>query len=439
VFPDSRVTDKQSVKEVTGMKLLLSAYSCTPGEGSERGTGWNWAQCLAANGYEVIVMTRAVDQQRIEGFAGDHPVELIRFIFHDLSPPWQLIYKLPLGNYAYYFLWQYTAAKLASKLHNTERFDRVQHLTWGSFRVPSFMGRLTIPFIFGPVGGGEDTPKNLRRGLGWRGRLFDAMRRASSALMSPCMGFTYRTASEIVATTEETLRKIPAKYRHKISVRQGVGIDPSPVENRSLPLNSLPRKSSRLELVFVGRLFPWKGVHLILKALALLEASLPSVHLTVIGTGKDLPRLQHLSRRLKVDEFVSWVPWIPWEEMIRAYQQFDLFTFPSLHDSGGMAVLEAMTFGLPVVCLDLGGPGINVNNSCGRVIATQGVSEDHVVREMAQFLLEILVNRNMLRGLSESARAHAATLTWQAKVDAVYGESLGQQANQIQGVLSAKA
>jgi len=416
------------------MKVLLSAYSCTPGEGSERGTGWNWAQCIAANGYEVTVMTRAVDQQRIEEFVEDHPVEFLQFVFHDLSPSWQLIYKLPFGNYVYYFLWQYTAAEVASKLHSTERFDRVQHITWGSFRVPSLMGKLKIPFIFGPVGGGEDTPKNLRRGLGWRGWLFDAMRRASSALMSPCMGFTYKTASEIVATTEETQRKIPAKYRHKVRVRQAVGIDPASVGDQSfeLPLKLSPRKSSRLELVFVGRLLPWKGVHLILRALALLEASLPSVHLTVIGTGKDLPRLQHLSRRLKVDEVVSWVPWMPREELIREYPQFDLFTFPSLHDSGGMAVLEAMALGL-------GGPGINVNNSCGRVIATQGVSEDHVVKDIAQFLMEILADRNMLPRLSESARARAAALTWQANVNAVYAKSVGHQANQIPGVLIAKA
>jgi glycosyltransferase involved in cell wall biosynthesis len=413
------------------MKLLLSAYSCLPGDGSEPGIGWNWAQCIAAMGHDVIVMTRGVNREPIEKFVASHSVEPVRFAFHDLPPLLQRIREFPFGNYVYYFLWQYTAAKRALELHRTERFDRVQHITWGSFRVPSFMGRLNIPFIFGPVGGGEDTPRNLRAGLGWRGRLWDGVRRISSALMAPGMGFTYAAASEIVATTEETLLKIPVKYRYKARQQQAAGIDHDGLLGllSKLPLNPKPRSSSRLELLYVGRLLPWKGLHLMLRVLALLDGSSSDIHLTVIGSGRDLSRLQHLSRRLKVDGMVSWVPWMPREELIGVYSQFDLFTFPSLHDSGGMAVLEALTFGLPVVCLDLGGPGIAVNDNCGRVIATAGLSENQVVEAIAQFLTEVFADRSKLRSLSDSARARAATLTWQANVNSIYDSSLVTQAN----------
>ncbi|WP_263353190.1 glycosyltransferase family 4 protein [Acidicapsa acidisoli] len=413
------------------MKVLLSAYSCLPGGGSEPGLGWNWAQCIAANGHSVIVITRTVNQREIETYIERHPAESLQFVFHDLSPFLQRIYKLPLGNYSYYFLWQYTAARLALKLHRTEKFDRVHHITWASFRVPSFMGQLGIPFIFGPVGGGEDTPKNLRSGLGWRGRLWDALRRASSALMALWMGSTYEAASEIVATTQETLSKIPAKYRHKSRSQQAIGIDfEGLVRLRPNLLNNrVAQDSSRLELLYVGRLLPWKGLHLVLKALALLDASYPNLHLSIIGSGRDLPRLQRLARRLSVDAIISWIPWMPREELIGVYSSFDLFTFPSLHDSGGSAVLEALTFGLPVVCLDLGGPATAVNDSCGRVISTAGLSEDQVVKAIAQFLTEVLADRSILRRLSEAARAHAATLTWQASVDSMYGSSLVGQPN----------
>jgi glycosyltransferase involved in cell wall biosynthesis len=413
------------------MKILLSAYSCLPGDGSEPGIGWNWAQCIAAGGHDVVVVTRGVNREPIEQFVARHFVERVQFVFHDLSPLLQRIRALPLGNYAYYFLWQYTAAEWVLKLHSTEKFDCVQHITWGSFRVPSFMGRLKIPFVFGPVGGGEDTPKNLRAGLGWQGRLWDGVRRISSALMAPLMEFTYESASEIVATTEETLFKIPVKYHHKTRCQQAVGIDLGRLLSLSskVPQNPAPRSSSRLELLYVGRLLPWKGLHLILRALSLLNGSSSSIHLTVIGSGHDRSRLQHLSRHLKVDEMVSWIPWMPREKLIGVYSQFDLFTFPSLHDSGGMAVLEALSFGLPVVCLDLGGPGIMVNDECGRVISTAGISEDQVVRAVAQFLAEVLADRSQLRRLSQPARARAATLTWQANVDSIYSGSLVKQPN----------
>lgn len=411
------------------MKVLLSAYSCLPNGGSEPGIGWNWAQCLAESGHDVVVLTRATNQQPIEIFCGNDLSGPIRFVFHDLIPPWQAIYKWPLGNYIYYLLWQYTAADRALRLHSVERFDRVQHITWGSFRVPSFMGRLKIPFTFGPIGGGEDTPRRLRRGLGWRGRLWDCLRRTSTAVSAPLMRSTYADATQIVATTAETLSKIPAKYRRKSTVQQAIGIDPQRFLRLSpkKPRNSAMRDRARLELLYVGRLLPWKGVHLTLKALAMLGESPANVHLTVIGSGYDHARLKKLADRLKVDELVSWVSWMRREELIGVYSNFDLFMFPSLHDSGGSVVLEALMFGLPVVCLDLGGPGIAVNDDCGKVIQATGVDEAGVVGAIATFLRRVLADPNMLRRLSATARAHAATRSWRTNVYSVYGDSLARR------------
>jgi glycosyltransferase involved in cell wall biosynthesis len=249
--------------------------------------------------------------------------------------------------------------------------------------------------------------------------------------MALWMGSTYEAASEIVTTTQETLSKIPAKYRHKSRSQQAIGIDFEGLMRLrpNLPNHRMMQDSSRLELLYVGRLLPWKGLHLVLKTLALLDASHPNLHLSIVGSGRDLPRLQRLARRVNVDAIVSWIPWMPREELIGVYSSFDLFMFPSLHDSGGSAVLEALTFGLPVVCLDLGGPATAVNDSCGRVISTAGRSEEQVVKAIAQFLTEILADRSILRRLSETARAHAATLTWQANVDSMYGSSLVGQPN----------
>ena len=63
---------------------------------------------------------------------------------------------------------------------------------------------------------------------------------------------------------------------------------------------------------------------------------------------------------------VRFVPWLPQEKLFEQYQTHDLFVYPSLHDSSGNAVLEALSFGLPVVCLDLGGPAQIVTPDCRR-------------------------------------------------------------------------
>jgi len=413
------------------MKVLLSAYSCSPFAGSEPAIGWNWARCIAAAGHEVVVITRDINRKDIEAVSANDSLSNPRFIFHDLPAPLPKIYKLPFGNYVYYTLWQYTAARKVARAHRQERFDRVQHITWGSFRLPSFMGRLGIPFIFGPVAGGEDTPQGLRKGLGFRGRLWDSLRRLSNGIFTllPPVRSTYSAATEIVGTTPETLLQIPAAYRQKGRVQQAVGIDRQSVESlvpANRPVRPRPTRA-KLELLYVGRLLPWKGLHLGFRALAKLGERSSSVRLTIVGSGSDEARLKNLVRHLGVGESVVWVPWMKREELIAMYSDYDLFLFPSLHDSGGLAVLEAMTLGLPVLCLDLGGPGVTVDNSSGCVIATAGRDEDQVAEAIAGFLNQVLENSVALLKLSGGARRRARSLTWEARVRNLYSENFVSQ------------
>src|SRR5579863_8818497 len=139
------------------VKLLVSAYACEPGKGSEPGVGWNWVQALVRRGYHVQVITRSNNREAIENDSTWRREELA-FHYYDL-PGWMRRWKRwPGGIYLYYLLWQIGALRVARRLHAAERFDRVHHVTFASYRQPSFMGRLGIPFIFGPVGGGETTP-----------------------------------------------------------------------------------------------------------------------------------------------------------------------------------------------------------------------------------------------------------------------------------------
>lgn len=441
-------------KEFVPMKVFLSAYSCSPTGGSEPAIGWGWAKCIAAMGHDVVVATRAINQREIEAYCAKESITNPRFLFHDLPPLVQKFYKLPFGNYVYYTLWQYTIAKKAARMHDDEHFDRAQHITWGSFRVPSFLGRLGIPFIFGPVAGGEDTPRLLRKGLGARGRSWDWIRRTSNSLLTlnPWVKKTYRQATEIVVTTRETLEAVPEEFRSKVRVQQAVAISEANVPafpNTKLPpapasdtqardngQNDWGEVRGKLKLIYVGRLLPWKGVHLGLRALSMLGQRAGDVHLMIIGSGSDEKRLKRIAEKLGLNEMVSWIRWMPRDRLIEKYREFDLFLFPSLHDSGGMACLEAMWFGLPVVCLDLGGPGVLVNNSVGKVIETYGKTESEVAKSIAGFLTDILQDPARLTRLSEGARLRTRGLTWEANVRAIYEKDLAPQAKDRRKIAS---
>jgi len=115
--------------------------------------------------------------------------------------------------------------------------------------------------------------------------------------------------------------------------------------------------------------------------------------------------------------------WLPRKEIDQVYQKHDLLLFPSLRDSGGMVVLESMSNGKPVVCLDLGGPGVIVDNSCGCVVATTGRTEEEVVDNLAKSLLGVYNGPEKLNRLSAGALKKSAEMSWSSLVKSVYSSA----------------
>lgn len=399
------------------LRVLLSAYACEPGKGSEPGIGWNWALGLARAGHEVWVLTRANNRGAIErALAADVEPGLrarLRFAYYDL-PAWARWWKRGgHGVRLYYLLWQWGAYRSARALCRTTRFDLVHHLTFGVFRHPSFMGRLGLPFVFGPVGGGETAPHALRRTFPLRGYLADAVRDLANWLVriDPLMASVYRGAAVTLCKTAETLQRIPGRYRGKCRVHLEVG-----TPGAAAPPPRRQAAPERLRVLYVGRLVYWKGLHLGMMAFARLLERHPGAQFTVIGAGPDEVWLRAQARRLGIEGSMTWVPWLERDEVLRAYPRHDVFLYPSLHDSSGNAVLEALAGGLPVVCMKLGGPGELVNDGCGiRVAAGESAQ---VVRGLAHALGSLADRPQLIEQMSQAAQLRARKqYSWSRQIE----------------------
>jgi glycosyltransferase involved in cell wall biosynthesis len=398
------------------MKLLLSAYACEPNKGSEPGVGWNWAQALVRRGYIVHVITRSNNRTVIESALEEAQRTFLVFNYYDL-PWWAQIWKRwPGGIYLYYLLWQLGAYRLAKRLHSLERFDRVHHVTFASCRQPSFMGGLGIPFIFGPVGGGESMPALFRSGIPVTGRVTELGRDLGSALIAfdPFMWFTFSRAHLIACTTFETLTRIPLCFRAKCIVQPAIGVNEQQIKVNCEML------SSRSHFLFIGRLVYWKGLHLALRALAEVRQSAPHARLKVIGDGSDGAWLKAVAQNAGVMDFVEWLPEKRHDEIWQEYQDSLAFVFPSLHDSGGMVVLESLAAGVPVICLDLGGPGTIVTSSCGIVVSSRQPNETSVVESLAKAMIALLTDADHRARLSANAITRAQQMTWDIAAQSIY-------------------
>jgi glycosyltransferase involved in cell wall biosynthesis len=402
------------------LKILLSAFACEPNHGSEPGLGWDWAMFLAQAGHRVVVLTRSQSRPTIERvMKGADPDAHLRFEYFDVPKPlrWQMRGPLHLHN----FLWQWLAADFAKELHRREQFDCVHHVTLAGLRAPSFMGKLGIPFIFGPVGGGECAPWRLRLGYSWLGFISDAARDAANLMIpfTPFMNGTFASAERIYVTSRETLRLMPGRFRNKAQIELAIGTGESALRvGRILPPRT--RQDACFRILYAGRFIDCKGMHLGLPAFARLIDVDPGARLTMVGHGPVERRWRKLAEDLGIAGNVEWLPWQDRETMANLYADHDVLLFPALHDSGGMVVLEAMNQGLPVVCLKLGGPATLVNERCGYAVDPAGKDVTQVVWELGDALIE-LARESTRRPLAQAARMRCRDFSWREKVVRIYG------------------
>jgi glycosyltransferase involved in cell wall biosynthesis len=246
------------------MKILVSAYACEPGKGSEPAVGWNWTRELARE-HEVWVLTRANNRAVMEAELARRPQPNIHPLFVDL-PRWISFWKRgQRGVRAYYYLWQFAALRRARRAHAEVGFDLVHHLTFATAFAPALVGALPVPFLWGPVGGGVRVPWRQAGEWGVRGSLYEALRawrRAVGRYADPLVRLTWRRARMILVQNPETLAFLPARHRGKAIVCPNAGIDPADIAPRRM------RDPGRILAVTAGRLLHFKGVSIALKAIA---------------------------------------------------------------------------------------------------------------------------------------------------------------------------
>ncbi len=400
----------------SSVNILISAFSCLPNRGSEPGVAWRWTKELAKK-HRVIVLTDSTRRADIESEMATNPIKNVEFAFY--RPIW--LKRFPLNSKTapvLYSLWQYSIYPFARALHRQHHFDLVIHLTYGVFRQPSFLGFLGPPFVFGPVGGGEDAPWRLKHSLPVKEKAKEILRTAFNRIsaLNPMLWVALSKATLILVRTPETARCMPSPFSKRAVLQREIGIDACGDSCRAQHERDVRLP---LKVLFVGRLLGWKGVHLALRAIQAASVAGYSLQLTIVGAGPCRDWLHQLSNQLGIDNVVHWVDHLPQDELFDLYAKHDCFLFPSLHDSSGNVVLEAQAFGLPVICLDLGGPATLVSRDSAVVIDTHSKTEHEVVQDLSTVLAELSQSELKRRAMSAAALLHTQRMSWDALIDEV--------------------
>ena len=403
------------------MKLLISAYACAPNRGSEHGSAWNWISEAARLGEDVTVLVSPAHRDAVLAAAQRDPaLQLVRWLFPEVAF-WPLQQgKEPVWERTYNLMWQREALRVARALHQEHPFDLVHHLTWGGVRAPTFLGTLGAPLIIGPVGGGETSPAGLRDRLPLRGRVLESVRDLSNATieLNPIVRQGLRKAGVIFARTADTKNLLSPPLRAKTYVQMELGVTPAQI-GAPRPVRLAPRK-----LLYAGRLLYWKGVHIAIEAMAQLVATMPDAQLTIVGNGPEEARLKSEIAQRNLGANITFVSWMPQEQFLRLYDTHDLFVFPSLHDSTGWVVLESFCKGLPVVCLNLGGPKDIVTPQSGIIVDTAGLDTSGVATRLAGELRALLADPERLAALSAGAIGRVHEFLLRDQVQRLYAQAI---------------
>jgi glycosyltransferase involved in cell wall biosynthesis len=398
------------------MKLLISTYACAPDRGSELAVGWNWTTGAHRLGHQVWALASTVHREAIEAVCEkDKDLAGINWIFPEVAG-WPLRPGVePVWERTYNFLWQFAARRHARTLQREVRFDAIHHLTWGGVRAPTFLGSLGAPLIVGPIGGGETSPAALRDRLTARSRLVERIRDLSNAsiTVNPITRVGLAQAKVIFLKTSDTARLLTDAMQRKSNIFMELTL-----QHRQACAPRLPPGPP--QLLFAGRLLYWKGAHIAIHALAQLLPRVPEARLTIVGKGPEGERLKAQAAAMNLGDRIEFVPWLAQQHLFTLYADHHLLLLPSLHDSSGNVVLEALSHGLPVMCLDIGGPRDIVTPQAGIVVSTSGRDTLGVAAAMADEMQRLFAEPERLAALSAGAIERAGEFIASDRIDALY-------------------
>lgn len=410
------------------MKILLSAYGCNPRQGSEPGVGWSWLGSIKDR-HDVHVLTASHQREWIEAEVSSRAHEFVRVHFHYIEPPrwgydrrsrfwrWQAHRPLLVPVYHWYYRrWLRAAYQAAIELDQRVHFDLVHQLTLVGFRFPGHLWKLGIPFVWGPIGGLENTPWRLLPSMGMRGAAYYAARNVVNSahkrfLRSPRKAFA-AAAPGIIAATNRTRYEIGHWYGFDSEVICEIGLPPAP------SLNSWPKRSGNEPLRIV-----WSGLHVWRKALPILLRALaqpePRIdwRLDIFGDGPCSWRWRAIASDLNLQSRCVWHGQVSRAKALAGLRKAHVFIITSLQDLTSTVLVEALASGVPVICPDHCGFSDIVNEGCGIKLPIESAGEFQ--RGLSRTITALASDEERRRRLAAGALRRARDFSWEAKAEAI--------------------
>lgn len=359
------------------MNYLISAYSVNPYKGSEDSIGWNWVLQYEKNykeGDRIILLTKKFNEKDTRRGLKEFNIQHVELVIVDVPDALNWFReKHSAFHHMYYILWQHWAWLWVK--HSGIHFDVIHHVTMNDYRIPSEMYKAKgAKVIWGPMGGAQVTPKPLK--VYEKNQLVASFREFvnKSCSWNPFYKKALRSYYKIYCINNETQKQISRIVGKDVPLMPELALRD---EYKNLPI----RKGNNdiLKIVFVGRLIGKKGIAFLVDALSLMPTDM-NWELLIFGDGDDHALIEKQIADSGIGKNVKLMGNRPLNQIAEAYQQADVFVLPSLRETSGNVLLEAMAYAVPIVAFDTSFCRLLKEVDCGVFVNTdqalEGIKED---------------------------------------------------------------
>lgn len=405
------------------LKVLINAYACSPGIGSEPGMAWNWVKNLAKF-CELYIITEGEFRERIEAVVPTlEQGGNMHFYYNPVSDE---IRKMCWNQgdwrfYKYYRQWQWKTYLMAKDICETEKIDVLHQLNMIGFREPGYLWKLSkengVPFVWGPIGGLKQFPTAYLKGSGLKMQLFMRLKNFLNIWQlkhEKRVGEALKTAKLLISSIPDSYRALK-KYKGLESM-----VIPETGSFLSDDISTDRFDDEEFHIMWVGKFDFRKQLPLALQAVAL--AKNPKLKLDVYGSGfvGQVEMAKRMGEELGISQQVIWHGNQKNDVIMEAMRKAQLFFFTSVNEDTSTVVLEAVSNRLPVVCFNACGMSAVIDDSVGRKIALSHPSQS--AHDFARILNELESNRALLKHLSENCKQRQMDLSWEVKARMVVEE-----------------
>jgi glycosyltransferase involved in cell wall biosynthesis len=391
-------------------KIVVLAYGCEPMKGSEQGVGWNWVWQLGVKN-DVYVITRKNNRESIDQYLKENKNDNLHFEYYDLPKYLKWWKKGERGLHLYYAFWNFGAVKVAKKIVKINKIDICVDFKFGNLFLPSFIYKLKLPTILGPMGAAVKPLKKFTNRYPVKQRLFFTIKPILQRILASLPNFNknLKQSKTIILHSNEILHLIPPNELTKcvVIMHNGVSID---FENKEFK-----EKNEKIRhFVYTGRLNEAKEVELIIRAYYETGLIREGSKLYIVGEGKTKEKLRLLVEKLGISNGVLFVGKVSMNEVKNSLSRAHVFVSASISEISSTSMMEAMALGLPVICLNLSGNRMIVDNNCG--ILLEASTPYGVINEMSEAMRKVVDDSILFNKLSSNAKKKAYTeFRWENK------------------------